>query len=353
MGPVTGGATSDVSYACLDWTVRLLRGALPHTAGFALIFVWILGGEIHRGPLLVWLAWTALTTTLALWNARSYRQARLTGRTGGRAGARQPYFVALVASVWGLAPWLIDTSRSTSAGPIALVFPMAAAGLLMIVTAPVRSHYLVAFPTLFFPVLLWMVLQEDPLLGRLTLAGFGYGLMLLFSFGALHRQMRRTVELSFGNASLIAEMHRDRDQIARSNELLAEANRRLTDQAMHDSLTGLVNRRGLLDQLDAEAVAISRTERSMLVMFCDVDRFKVINDSLGHAAGDHLLAVLASRLSAMFPPPHLLARLGGDEFVIAIAPPAVRTRCWRRVGWRSWPARRSAVRSSSGTSRSR
>jgi diguanylate cyclase (GGDEF)-like protein/PAS domain S-box-containing protein len=88
----------------------------------------------------------------------------------------------------------------------------------------------------------------------------------------------------------------------------------LAHQALHDTLTGLPNRALLLDRLDR---ALADTRRAgVAVVFLDLDRFKLINDSISHAAGDELLVAVARRLGAVVRPSDTLARLGGDEFVL-------------------------------------
>ncbi|MDP9102251.1 MAG: EAL domain-containing protein [Actinomycetota bacterium] len=88
----------------------------------------------------------------------------------------------------------------------------------------------------------------------------------------------------------------------------------LAHQALHDTLTGLPNRALLLDRLN-RALADSR-RAAVAVVFMDLDRFKWVNDSLSHAAGDELLIAVARRLSGLLRPADTLARLGGDEFVL-------------------------------------
>ena len=88
----------------------------------------------------------------------------------------------------------------------------------------------------------------------------------------------------------------------------------LAHQALHDVLTGLPNRALLLDRLD-RALADSR-RAGVAVVFMDLDRFKWVNDSINHAAGDELLVAVAQRLVSVVRPSDTLARLGGDEFVL-------------------------------------
>jgi len=90
-------------------------------------------------------------------------------------------------------------------------------------------------------------------------------------------------------------------------------------QAFHDALTGLPNRSLLQDRLD-HAIEIARREtRQLAVMFIDLDRFKVVNDSLGHDVGDSLLVTVTSRLKECMRRSDTIARLGGDEFVVVLS----------------------------------
>ena len=98
-----------------------------------------------------------------------------------------------------------------------------------------------------------------------------------------------------------------------------QAEKRLKHTASHDNLTGLANRAVFLDLLN-HAIACNKRkpELSFAILFLDLDRFKVVNDSLGHHAGDTLLKLIARELSAIVRSKDTVARLGGDEFVILI-----------------------------------
>ncbi len=88
--------------------------------------------------------------------------------------------------------------------------------------------------------------------------------------------------------------------------------------ATHDSLTGLPNRHALQEQLRRSVAFAGRNARHVAVLFLDLDRFKGINDSLGHPAGDVLLKAAGERLEANVRKSDLVARLGGDEFVVLL-----------------------------------
>lgn len=88
--------------------------------------------------------------------------------------------------------------------------------------------------------------------------------------------------------------------------------------AYHDALTGLPNRRLLLDRLNQAVALASRQKKSVALVFFDVDGFKVINDKLGHARGDKLLQEVAKRLSACLRVADTACRYGGDEFIVLL-----------------------------------
>jgi diguanylate cyclase (GGDEF)-like protein len=107
--------------------------------------------------------------------------------------------------------------------------------------------------------------------------------------------------------------------LARSINYAVERKRvevELAHQALHDALTGLPNRGLFLDRLAQALTRLGRHSSALAVLFCDLDRFKVVNDSLGHTAGDELLVGVARRLEDALRVGDTAARFGGDEFVI-------------------------------------
>lgn len=94
--------------------------------------------------------------------------------------------------------------------------------------------------------------------------------------------------------------------------------RALESLALHDALTGLPNRRLLMDRLALAIAHAHRRKSTMAVMYLDLDGFKGINDSLGHDAGDTLLKIVADRLTLAVRQEDTVARMSGDEFVIGL-----------------------------------
>ncbi len=129
----------------------------------------------------------------------------------------------------------------------------------------------------------------------------------------LHREQledmvsRRTAELEAANA-----------QLALAKEHAESAAEKMAHQAYHDALTGLPNRALLNDRLVLALAHAYREAEMLAVLFLDLDRFKVINDSLGHAFGDQLLCSVTKRLLQCVRADDTVARVGGDEFMILL-----------------------------------
>ena len=146
---------------------------------------------------------------------------------------------------------------------------------------------------------------EERVIGAIMLAN-RFGVVRSFD-----RDDLRLLDTLAGNASVALQY----DRLEQAVLQLSVLQEQLHHQAYHDPLTNLANRSLFTDKV-REAIA----ERSgeLAVLFIDLDDFKTINDSLGHAAGDELLVSAASRLRACLRPEDLVARLGGDEFAVMV-----------------------------------
>jgi diguanylate cyclase (GGDEF)-like protein len=107
--------------------------------------------------------------------------------------------------------------------------------------------------------------------------------------------------------------------IALQDQERAAKEQQVRHQAYHDALTGLPNRAYFSERLGETIALAQRTNQSCALMFVDLDRFKIVNDSLGHEAGDSLLKVVSARIHACLRESDLLFRMGGDEFTVILS----------------------------------
>lgn len=144
------------------------------------------------------------------------------------------------------------------------------------------------------------------------------GVLLVFFLGQLNRLYHRlslaSGELVLANRQLGAALRAKDELVAK----LRQSDEQIRQLAYRDALTGLPNRRLLLDRLKQELARARRHDHAIAIMFLDLDRFKEVNDTLGHDAGDQLLVLVAQRLNSCLRKGDTAARSGGDEFIIVL-----------------------------------
>ena len=121
----------------------------------------------------------------------------------------------------------------------------------------------------------------------------------------------------FNNAELLARAKVGKRMLKLQSEL-AKAKATLEFQASHDVLTGLMNRRAIMEALDKEMARSQRNDQVLSVGIIDIDHFKQINDTYGHGAGDDVLKEVSQRMKAALRPYDHLGRYGGEEFLAVL-----------------------------------
>jgi diguanylate cyclase (GGDEF)-like protein len=261
----------------------------------AAIVAFTLWGHVPPGWLLPWAGLVAAVNAGRLALAGAYDRARdRQPRTW-----RQRHLVGLVLSsgLWGLAaPLFLPGLPSLEAAALVVALAGIAAGAL-----PLNG----AIPHVYFSHLALTVAPA-----AVTFAWLGGRTYLMLALMAIVYA-----------ASLVGAGRRYGRSLESANELAARlhaANRALEQRASHDPLTGLWNRQRFESALDAEIDRISRYASMCSLIMLDIDRFKPINDSYGHATGDEVLARIGELLAAEIRRPDAVARWGGEEFMVLL-----------------------------------
>ena len=117
---------------------------------------------------------------------------------------------------------------------------------------------------------------------------------------------------------MASDMHTALDAVHAQNEQMTAAQQRMEIMATHDALTGLPNRSLARDRFEQAAASARRGDRSVAMLYLDLDNFKNVNDTLGHSSGDTLLKLVSARLEGLLRNADTVARLGGDEFLLVV-----------------------------------
>ena len=293
--------------ALLSERMRAHAAELAREAAFisaiAAVTIWLgsvesdwLRGDIAAHHAVLGLAACAVASTALI----------VAGRLASALGRSGQFFIAApaVLLVSGL---LSVTSRPATDPSLAIYASGASMAAALLVGAGVAHRGLVALRTTIG------VSPSRVGLVRLAVVTSGVLLVPAVTVGRLVGEIEvsvpslaaSTAVLSVAAVVYLAGLARDWAQLER--------------RALHDELTGLPNRRHFTEQLAIAIADAAGGGDHPTVMFCDLDRFKVVNDNLGHAAGNDLLRLVADRLLNSLPDNALAARLGGDEFAILLS----------------------------------
>ncbi|MEY2415650.1 MAG: diguanylate cyclase [Ilumatobacteraceae bacterium] len=217
--------------------------------------------------------------------------------------------------LFGMTTW-VASSASVEMVMLFAVFPSTAGAIAAMLTAGRRDM----FVSLLMPIAVLsactLATSSDYRLRWLAALWVFYSLALTAIHSTLSRTLHTAIALQKTSEDLLAEIERDQAQLTETNAQLAVSIEQLTHQATHDALTGLLNRRGMFEAL--ESLVGEGENQPVGVLFLDLDRFKAINDTLGHRGGDHFLRIVADRIERCITSNGVAGRIGGDEFVVAL-----------------------------------
>lgn len=269
--------------------IAQLHGSLPVFAAGAVNTIAVAAVIAIRQPTALFVGW--LVAEIAICTARLL--VLITGHRAARANHKTPTDLhLLLAVIW---------SGSVGFGVIASI---------------ISGDWVVA---------MLACLSAAAMVGGICFRNFGAprlaGTMIVFSLGPIvpgvalaHEPMLYVVFLQV--PMYLAAMTAAAFRLNRMLIATMRAERENSHRAHHDALTGLLNRAGFVEALGTRLAA--PTKRQFAVMFFDLDNFKPINDTFGHAAGDEVLKAVAERVRRILPEGALVARMGGDEFVVLL-----------------------------------
>ncbi|MEO9132091.1 MAG: bifunctional diguanylate cyclase/phosphodiesterase [Sphingomonas sp.] len=263
---------------------------------------------------LVWFAVAAIVSAgrFAL-GAHLTRDVVLNGTAAQSARWRRQFAIGLYASasLWTALSLFVSRSHGAEQFMVAIVLSAMAAGGTGTLAATLREGR-VYIAAMLGPVsLLLFSYDEQGLI--MTFLGLVFLVVMFVVHNRNHLTIRCGIELKIKNVDLVNDLQALNRDLEQRIEERTEA---LVNAANSDSLTGLPNRRRLLSWMQAHLHPDGGREAAAL--FLDLDRFKQINDAMGHDVGDRILQAVVGRLNLLVPDGALLARWGGDEFVLVL-----------------------------------
>ena len=308
-------------------------------------------GQVSAPVLWVW--WGLITGVLLLRCADIYRY-RLKGisiRSGRQAVRYFGYGLMITAALWVAFPLLFFNSLTVAGKSWTAIVLAGMAGGSVTVLSPSRTLAVTYCAALLLPTSILFLLLPGVQNKFLGILGCMFFAVMSRSSKVAHESTMTAVRLSRANEALVVQMEVEHQRTEAANARLKAAQRalyeanksleyrikartaeleremrnrehyakELAQMASIDSLTGLYNRAALTTRLSKALADAESSGQQVAILFIDLDRFKEVNDVLGHFAGDRVLQEVAQRLSRCAAAGLDLARLGGDEFVVAVS----------------------------------
>ena len=320
--------TTDEQQACLRE-----RALVSVVANIAIVPFWlipftVLAGVLTRdendgGRLKLWIGAAAVATILIVAGVTAFRRhARIAARQPHVKPTPSPIIILLrigllaMGVAFGMSTWV------ASAAPVEMVmlfsvFPTTASAMAAMLTVGRRDM----FASLLAPMVALsastLITAPDIRLRSMAFLWVFYSAALTVVHSTLSKTARTAILLQKTSDDLLAEIEHDQAKLTETNAQLAISIEQLTHQATHDALTGLLNRRGMFETMEA-LIGDGAPSEPVGVLFLDLDRFKAVNDTLGHRGGDHFLRIVSDRIERCIKANGVAGRIGGDEFVVAL-----------------------------------
>lgn len=288
--------------ACLDHVNRAVRRSALLGIPASTLLVLILGGSVRFGAGVAFVVCVSAADIFTFIVTSRHLRRRARGALAIRSSSSL-VGVALVGGAWAsLATFAMPIGIELRA--IYLLFVCGCSATYVVGTAAKRSYYYASQVPMMSIVAIAFLTSPDSTTRLLGLAVPMYFVVMTMLFQQVHTLFIRELFLRQSNEE--------------AGERLRAVNAALVEQARTDALTGLLNREGFMHRLRHALTEQQAVHGCVGVLYLDIDRFKTVNDALGHTAGDELLVDAAVRVRALFGRREVLARLGGDEFAVLL-----------------------------------
>lgn len=254
------------------------------------------------------LATMVLTLTPGMLSWRRLRRRERPEQVSRRNELRATFFAIGLGILWGMLVWLLFPLGNTDERAMLVVLMIALSGgsVSFFSSSPFASlGFLLPF---MIPLLIMTVQFDHSDLPTLPSVVAIFILTAMFFTRTAWEEFVATVRLLLERDEALAEAKA-------SGKQLAQALSRMQDLAMVDELTGLKNRRAFFDDAEPAVAAARRRKQPIAVALLDLDYFKDVNDTYGHAVGDIVLKEVARRITSTLREEQIVGRLGGEEFV--------------------------------------
>lgn len=290
---------------------RNTRGLHITTMVAAVLVAMLFGGDIHAAVLSMWTVFMLGSELVRAVMARRFHQAEIRIDDAPDWHRRFATGNLMTAIGWGSAGVLLFVPGSETMQVLLAIILLSAVAVSVPALASDRRLFVIFSIITIVPLLIRLTFQDSASsMVVATMLVFLYPLLTAFAM-RISRQTVAELNMHFAYADLAREL---------SGEIAVrrQAESRLLDLANFDQLSGLPNRTLLQDRLEQLIKKAKRREGRVAVLFLDLDRFKSVNDSLGHHAGDDVLRTIATRLQDCVRSENTVARLSGDEFIILL-----------------------------------
>ncbi|NEX19732.1 diguanylate cyclase [Thiorhodococcus mannitoliphagus] len=294
------------------------------TALLALVIVFPEAPVIASGT---WLTGMLIISAVRWWMKLARDREAKTVQTPPAVWARRLTILVIINGLWwgAIGVLLLLYAAPVKAGFATFILGGMIAGAVATL-GPLRSAYLgftIPMAGSLAGILLW---QNEPDAAVMSALVIAFELAMIGTALHVSKIVSRNIELRLHNETLVQSLTAANLSLKHEVEERKRAEKRSDFLATHDLLTGLPNRRVQKDRFDHAIARTSHQDGRAAIFFIDLDRFKAINDTLGHPAGDVLLRTLADRLRGSLRPGDSVCRHGGDEFLLLLADAADHTR---------------------------